>query len=373
MEVLREIMVDKNSRALHGRARSLLESAVLFGEFPPGQLLPSERSLAIRYQVTRTTIRRSLAKLVDDGMLVYQPYLGHKVVATIKDNHAIKGCVIGLIWNNMPSLGGLAELESQVAESGHVLMLGASGVNGANEDNTILRMASNGMAGLIITPARIGGQCRELESWIKHGKPVVFHGHAGRWLLPDDIVSKCSIIDVDNRDGTRQLLSYIAEKGHKSAAFISSEAFAGSERSDALQEMAPEFGVEIKKSWQFEGLKITPDSARELLDKLRATGDMPTVLICSHHKIGVEMRDAIKEAGLDCPRDISVIAFSHAVNKDDERLNVISHVGWSGEVEANEMLRLLAEQFSCIVKEPEHVRQPMILYKGNTVGEAKRN
>ncbi len=103
-------------------------------------------------------------------------------------NKAVHGGVIGLVWNVMPTAAGLVYMERQLAEAGHVLMLGASGVNGKNEDKTIRRLAANGMAGLIITPAREGVESSALELWVKNGDSVVFHGHPGRWILPEKIV-----------------------------------------------------------------------------------------------------------------------------------------------------------------------------------------
>ena len=366
MSDLENVVVDKNSRELHGRTRSLLESAVLFGEFPPGLLLPSERELAGRYSVTRTTVRRSLAKLVEGGLLTYEPRVGHRVVPAIRNNQAVKGRAIGLVWSTMPSSAGIADMELQLAEAGHVLMLGASGVNGESENETIRRLAANGMAGLIITPAREGGESSALEFWVKSGNPVVFHGHPGRWILSEKIVRCCNIIDADNTDGMRQLFSHVAEKGHRSAAFISTELFAGSERFIAFETLAPEFGIEIRDSWNVEHSESTVDACSVVLAQLKESGKLPSVLVCSHHHIALAMIDAIKEADLQCPDDISVVAFGHA-ELDKIYYDGLTHMSWSGKEESSEMLRLLTKQFSGIDKDPEYVRLPMHLIEGKTV------
>ena len=365
------VLENRKSRGFHGRMRSLLESAVLFGEFPPGQLLPSERLLAGRYGVTRSTVRRSLGKLVDSGLLTYQPRVGHCVVPVIRNNVGVKGGVIGLVWNVMPRLGGgIAEMELRLAKAGHVLMLGASGVNGHNEDETIRRMVVNGMTGLIITPARAGGQSKELELWVRHGRPVVLHGHPGRWTLPDDIVSHCNMVDADNNDGMRQLLSYVSGMGHRSAAFLSYEPLVGSERFASFEKLAPEFGVNTEKSWNIGNLEDTKEATSDVLAKLKSLGELPSVFVCNHPHTASTMIDAIKEAGLQCPDDISVVAFGYAeIEKDDN--NELTYVNWSGREESSEMLRLLAQQFSGSDKGPEHVRVPMTLHKGTTVKRVK--
>ena len=361
------VLVDKNSRALHGRTRSLLESAVLFGEFLPGQLLPPERKLAELYNVTRTTIRRSLSKLVDDGLLEYQPCVGHRVVPTLRNSHSVVGRTIGLVWNVIPTFGKVDDLQVMMSESKHILMLGASGAGGQNEDETIRRMAANGMAGLIITPARTGGQRDELESWVRHGHPVVLQGHPGRWAISKEIESSCNMIDADNTDGMRQLYEYVSGKGHCSAAFLSLEPFAYSERFIAFESLAPKFGIKTKKSWNIENIEPTVEASSIALAKLKKRGELPSVFVCSHHLTALAMLDAIKEAGMQCPGDISVVAFTHPEFLSTTEHDDLTNVSWSAEEEAQGMLKLLSKQFSSTKNDPEYMRIPMTLKKGNTV------
>jgi len=46
-----------------------LVDAILDGEFPPGSVLPGERSLAVRLGVTRPTLREAIQRLARDGWL----------------------------------------------------------------------------------------------------------------------------------------------------------------------------------------------------------------------------------------------------------------------------------------------------------------
>lgn len=54
---------------LHTRLRESLVSAILTGEYAEGDRIPSERDLCDRFQVSRTTARRTLTGLVHDGWL----------------------------------------------------------------------------------------------------------------------------------------------------------------------------------------------------------------------------------------------------------------------------------------------------------------
>ncbi len=96
------------------------------------------------------------------------------------------------------------------------------------------------------------------------------------------------------------------------------------------------------------------------------------MLVCSHHHMALAMMDAIKEAGLQCPDDISVVAFSHA-EFDEIYYDGLTHMSWSGQEESREMLRLLTKQFSGIDKDPKYVRIPMNLTDGKTVKDLIAN
>lgn len=62
-----------NSRPSSTRAREHAEralvDAILDGVFPPGSVLPGERSLAVQLGVTRPTLREAIQRLVSDGWL----------------------------------------------------------------------------------------------------------------------------------------------------------------------------------------------------------------------------------------------------------------------------------------------------------------
>lgn len=52
------------------RLQRLLRQRLASGELGPGQALPSERDLAVQLAVSRVTVRKALAGLVQDGVLV---------------------------------------------------------------------------------------------------------------------------------------------------------------------------------------------------------------------------------------------------------------------------------------------------------------
>jgi DNA-binding GntR family transcriptional regulator len=67
--------------AKHTRIASALRQLIRSGQFPPGSPLPSESELAARFGVARNTLRRALAALGRDGLVIVVPGRGRLVCA----------------------------------------------------------------------------------------------------------------------------------------------------------------------------------------------------------------------------------------------------------------------------------------------------
>lgn len=67
--------------ALYQRVKRDLLDRIAGGTWPAGTYIPSETDLQQRYRVSRTTIRRAIADLVDDGVLTIIHGMGTRVAA----------------------------------------------------------------------------------------------------------------------------------------------------------------------------------------------------------------------------------------------------------------------------------------------------
>ena len=66
----------------YGALATALRQRVLDGEWKPGDMIPSESSLAASYGVALGTIRQALALLVQDGVLRRQHGKGNTMVSS---------------------------------------------------------------------------------------------------------------------------------------------------------------------------------------------------------------------------------------------------------------------------------------------------
>ena len=63
-------MLEKNSAIpIYLQLKNILKGSIMSGEYSQNEMIPSETLLAETYQITRTTVRRAIAELVQEGLL----------------------------------------------------------------------------------------------------------------------------------------------------------------------------------------------------------------------------------------------------------------------------------------------------------------
>jgi DNA-binding LacI/PurR family transcriptional regulator len=355
-----------------------LATGIATNAFPTGGLLPSERELVARHAVARITVRRALRKLAAAGMLECLPRVGYRVVQCRPDLAGARP--IALLREDVTNLRTSSKsidfLVAAFARAGRALLVGSSHLDAAEEDECIRRFRAAGAAALIVVPATRGGRSRELEAWIRAGMPVVLEGHAGHWLLPDDLVARCDRIDTDNRGVVCATLVRLVELGHTRLAWATSGTGATSERLDAFRAFVTEHAL----PWADDRVitRVSNDRAggeavfRALFSN-RPSASRPTAVITSgSDNIALGLIQAAHAAGVRCPQDLSVVSFSDNRVVEDTTglaaLSTIEPLRPDDDVEAH--VRLLLEQLSGVRRAPRQVRLPLCFRERASCGAA---
>ncbi|GJE16126.1 MocR-like pyridoxine biosynthesis transcription factor PdxR [Methylobacterium marchantiae] len=76
----------REDATLHGRVREALRHAILSGRLPPGQRLPSSRTLAEDLGCARGTVLLAIEQLVAEGYITTRPGSGTRVAETLPDD-----------------------------------------------------------------------------------------------------------------------------------------------------------------------------------------------------------------------------------------------------------------------------------------------
>lgn len=112
---LRSVALDGSSRTntTWQAVRNAVLARVRSHEWPPGQLIPTEKQLAAEWGCARATVNRALRDLAESGVVERRRKVGTRVVAT-RSPRATRQT--SLIWNNIHALGAEYEYKLLVAE-----------------------------------------------------------------------------------------------------------------------------------------------------------------------------------------------------------------------------------------------------------------
>lgn len=84
MRALAHLSLDRSSTVpLYDQLASQMRAAIDDGTLAPGDPFENELSLAARLQVSRPTVRKAIAQLVDDGLLVRHRGIGTRVASPV--------------------------------------------------------------------------------------------------------------------------------------------------------------------------------------------------------------------------------------------------------------------------------------------------
>ncbi len=126
----------------------------------------------------------------------------------------------------------------------------------------------------------------------------------------DHIFHNRSCVESENRQGMTDLTRYILEKGHKRIAYICGEenAVTHVRRTSFLRAMQ-EAGLQVPQEYLIYSHYHHPAAAREATQRLLALEKCPTCIIMADDYSALGGLEAIRDAGLRVPLDISVAGY----------------------------------------------------------------
>ena len=118
------------------------------------------------------------------------------------------------------------------------------------------------------------------------------------------------VVGVDNVGGARSAASLLLQLGHRRIGLLlgpptSSDA---AERKSGYLEILERGGVAPKPQWIFEG-PFNTEGGRAGMNAMLRLENRPTAYCCANDEIAFGAIDAARAAGLECPRDFSVVGF----------------------------------------------------------------
>ncbi len=155
---------------------------------------------------------------------------------------------------------------------------------------------------------------------------------------------------IDNPDGILKACTHLASLGHRRVGYLSGEEVETSarERLFGFEQARAAYGLDRDPALVIENCRSRIDEGFRGMSSLLGLKEPPTAVVAYNDLIAIGAMDAIKQAGLRVPGDISVVGF------DD--INVASEVNpplTTVHVPKKTMGTLAARRLLGIVKKPE--------------------
>ncbi|AHF92038.1 transcriptional regulator [Opitutaceae bacterium TAV1] len=291
-------------------AKNMLRRKVLSGEVGHGEQLQPELELCREINLSRTTVRKAIADLVNEGLLVR--YRGRGTFVNIRRSPVQKK-LLALLLCQAANVSGAYDLLTQGARQaasklGYQLLL----ANSQNEEQAALSQAimlnEHKVAGTIVvplqTPAPDVSTEQVIRALVRTGQKVIMaDGYSGS----DDVPSVCS----QNREAMYTLTSHLIARGYRRIAFLTSyRVEVVQEREDGFRRAMAEHGLEIPPEYFLEvGSRDPARQGIQEVDVFMAMRKRPEAIVCLHDLIALNVIRRCEERGWSVPRDVAVTGF----------------------------------------------------------------
>lgn len=326
----------KNNRdffsPLHSQLRETLLDAINKGKLKVGQKIPSERELSKIYNVSRTTVRRTIVGLAREHILIRAPGRG-----TFVSNHLDSGTFVRSKTGNIgfaiffspidrersdlkewmsktervserisisiPFYSDVFEGASQELKKYGMHLLFFSGYGDSLPEIAKFREFLKKVDRAIICELISPGSIKFAE---KSNFPIV--------LVSPSIDSSSVKIDsllIDNIGGAYDAVNYLIELGHKDIGLINHTVWHNHPASERLKG----YKLALKKAkFNYDETKAeegdwSVQSGYLAMKKLFTKKVKVTAIFATNDLMAIGAIKAIKEEGLDVPQDISVVGF----------------------------------------------------------------
>ena len=291
-------------------AKALIKRTVLSGEVGHNQQLKPELDICRETNLSRTTVRKAIADLVDEGLLVR--FRGRGTFVNIRRSPSQKKLLALLVCQH-DNVSGAYDLlirgaQEAAARLGYQLLLANSRNDAESGMDQAMRLNELRAAGTIVVPLQTASPdqttARVMRALTQAGQHVVLVDEDSS---DDDIVSVSS----QNRESTHALVKHLIALGHRRIAFLTSTRIeVVAEREEGFLHAMREHGLEVPPEYFLEvaGRDPARQGAQEI-DVFMAMRNPPRAIVCLHDLIALNAMRRCAERGWRVPQDVAIVGF----------------------------------------------------------------
>lgn len=236
-------------------------------------------------------------------------YVYNRGAANLRKAHSN---VIGMVVNDLtnPFYAELAVgMERAFQSAGIVPFIANTAENPVRQEEVLKSMLEQGVAGLIVSPAR-GTRPDAFRRVEAAGIPVVF----AMRRLPE---SRIPIVAPDNHRGAWLAARHLIERGHRRLAFFggSADLVVYHERLGGFREACRELGIPDGDVAVFEN-ETNRKGGMACLDMALAGDAPPTAALCFNDAVAFGAMLGLRRRGMEPGRDFAVVGFDDVVEAE---------------------------------------------------------
>lgn len=321
-----------------------LKQKILSGEIRQGDRIPSENELSVSYGVSRHTVRKALAILINEGYITAEH--GRGTFCSDKIHPARNSKNIAVITTYIsdyifPRL--IQGMDRVLTEQGYSIILKNTGNSRQKEAQCLEDILTKDIDGLIIEPSKSQILCKNIHLYERLDElqiPYVFI--QGSYPQMKD---KPTIL-MDDEKGCCLLTKYLIDLGHRHIVGIfKADDSQGAERhkgyAKALQEAGLPYVPDQVVWFHTEDRKTKPSVMIGMMLEQQQEID---AIVCYNDQIAAEVLQALEAAGKKVPEDISVTGYDNSAyaQMNTVGLTTIAHPQEKlGEMAAQLLLELI--------------------------------
>jgi GntR family transcriptional regulator of arabinose operon len=286
------------------KVAAILREEICSGKYEIGVRLANERDLALRFQVSRGTIRQTLKILTAERLIIRQQGRGTFVAdpAFAPVSNAQAALIGALIYEKEYYFGAILQsASSQSGIRGYMLTTG-SNMNEPSEMQHIEAYLKNLIRGVIIAPRREHSH-KAYDRLIKEEIPVV--------LLDAYIANRDEdFVGVDDYQGAVIATRHLFELGHRKLGYIgypNPENVVGQwSRYCGFLSACRQEPVEVPDDWILE---TDDDHYLKAIKIVLSQKNRPSAIVAYNDIWATRLIRVARELDLNIPQDLSVVGF----------------------------------------------------------------
>ncbi|GAB6930516.1 GntR family transcriptional regulator [Paenibacillus sp. JCM 10914] len=363
---------------LYQQIQDYIRHGIASEKLKPGDRIPTEKELMDQFHVSKITVANALTGLANEKLIARVPGKGsfvaeegdlsqNRLHAEAPSKRRESVLTRGLIGVIMPTIHDyfairLVEgIEEALSSEGYRCMIMLTSGQLEKEKEAIKELKALGADGLLIFPVDEENYNEEILGMKMSDFPFVLIDR----YLPG---IETHFIAADGRKGARLAVEHLWELGHRDIAICSDsplQTVTVQERIEGYVEALKDKGALINPAHMitdFNPLSVLKDAeAHPLYRYIR--NRMVTAYISLNGRLGVQIYQMAKQAGLRVPEDVSIVSFDDPTSIVEE-FSIFTHVKQferdMGLRAANKLLEVLGHDgagkgYSKMLIEPELV------------------